>query len=72
MGAPDKVHAFQRQTRSDDGLADNQLAVLEYPDALATVRSALMDVDGFHAVSWSFAGSLADWKSALLNRPRCD
>lgn len=47
LGAPDKVHAFQRQTRSDDGLADNQLAVLEYPDVLATVRSALMDVDGF-------------------------
>ncbi len=48
MGRPDRVVPFPRHSaRYDDGLLDNQLAVLEYPRATVTVRSALMEVDGF-------------------------
>ncbi|MDC0268115.1 Gfo/Idh/MocA family oxidoreductase [bacterium] len=48
FGKPQKVHAFNRYSRKPaDPLADNQLAVLEYPDLVATVRSALIEVDGF-------------------------
>lgn len=48
LGKPDKVTAYSRHTRSEqDELADNQLAVLEYPQAVATVRSALVEVEGF-------------------------
>ncbi|HJN10832.1 MAG: Gfo/Idh/MocA family oxidoreductase [Pirellulaceae bacterium] len=46
-GKPDRVTAFNRQTRPDhDNLLDNCLAVLEYPKTTATIRSALIEVDG--------------------------
>ena len=47
LGAPDKVHAFPRHSaRHDDQLADNMLAVLEYPRATATIRSSVNEVEG--------------------------
>ena len=47
IGVPDKVTSYTRRTRPEnDNLADNQLAVFEYPRATATVRSALMEVAG--------------------------
>ncbi|MGB8167209.1 MAG: Gfo/Idh/MocA family oxidoreductase [Chthoniobacteraceae bacterium] len=45
LGRPGKVTAFNRSVAAD-GFADNQLAVLEYPKATVTVRSALTEVDG--------------------------
>lgn len=45
LGRPDQVHSFLKQTR-DDGLHDNGLAVLEYRRATATVRTAIVEVDG--------------------------
>lgn len=45
LGKPDKVHPFNRQSQQD-GLADNQLAVFEYPRATASVRVAIMEVEG--------------------------
>lgn len=57
MGAPEKVTAFPKQTRPDvDALADNMLAVLEYPRATATVRSALIEVDGFRRRQFVICG----------------
>jgi predicted dehydrogenase len=47
MGPPDRVSGFPRRTRPEqDDLADNGLAVLEYPRATATVRSAVVEVEG--------------------------
>lgn len=47
LGQPDKVTAFNRNTRPDhDRLMDNCLAVFEYPDATATIRSSVSEVDG--------------------------
>ncbi|MDP6442238.1 MAG: Gfo/Idh/MocA family oxidoreductase [Pirellulaceae bacterium] len=47
LGKPDKVTAHTRRTHPDwDNLADNQLAVFDYPRATATVRSAVIEVDG--------------------------
>ena len=47
MGPPENVTPFIRRTRPDrDDLADNMLAVLEYPKATCTVRSALVEVEG--------------------------
>ena len=37
LGKPASVHSFSTPTR-DDGVKDNQLAVLQYPKATATVR----------------------------------
>lgn len=48
MGKPDNVTGFSRHSsRIDDALADNMLAVLEYPKATATIRSTALEVDGF-------------------------
>ncbi|HVX64321.1 MAG TPA: Gfo/Idh/MocA family oxidoreductase [Pirellulales bacterium] len=48
LGKPQAVHAYPRHSSSlDDGLADNMLAVLEYPRATATVRSSGVEVEGF-------------------------
>jgi predicted dehydrogenase len=47
LGKPDRVEAFRRQTYPDqDAYFDHELAVLEYPGALATVRSMLAEVGG--------------------------
>lgn len=47
LGRPDKVVSFSRRTRpQQDNLADNQLAVFEYADCTATIRSALIEVAG--------------------------
>ncbi|HCS50629.1 Gfo/Idh/MocA family oxidoreductase [Rubinisphaera sp.] len=47
MGPPDKVTAFNRNTRPEqDSLMDNCLAVFEYPKATATIRSTVVEVDG--------------------------
>ena len=47
LGRPDKVTGFSRHTRPEqDDLADNQLAVFEYAKCTATIRSALVEVDG--------------------------
>jgi len=48
IGEPQRVTAYTRHTRPQgDNLADNQLAVFEYPTATATIRSALVEVEGF-------------------------
>jgi predicted dehydrogenase len=47
LGKPDGVTAFAtRSAPLDDGLADNMLAVLTYPRAIATVKSSAVEVDG--------------------------
>lgn len=47
LGRPQAVHAFPRHSSQlDDGLADNMLAVFEYPRATASVRSSALEVDG--------------------------
>ena len=37
----------QHAATTADGLRDNMLAVLEYPRAIATVKSSAMEVEGF-------------------------
>ncbi|MFO7904242.1 MAG: Gfo/Idh/MocA family protein [Planctomycetota bacterium] len=47
LGEPDGITPFIRRSRpEEDSLADNQLAVFEYPEATATIRSALIEVAG--------------------------
>ena len=47
LGRPSKVHAYTRRTRPDlDNLADNQLGVFEYAKCTATIRSAVVEVNG--------------------------
>jgi len=47
LGKPDGVTPFIRRTRPErDQLADNMLAVFEYPKATCTIRTAVVEVDG--------------------------
>ncbi|MFO0844331.1 MAG: Gfo/Idh/MocA family oxidoreductase [Gemmataceae bacterium] len=48
LGKPKEVAPFlQHVGATDDKLADNTLAVLSYPKAVATVKSSALEVDGF-------------------------
>ena len=48
LGKPDRVMpVMQHAATTADGLRDNMLAVLEYPRAIATVKSSAMEVEGF-------------------------
>jgi predicted dehydrogenase len=48
LGKPAQVTAFaQHAALQDDTLQDNMLAVLEYPHAIATVKSSAQEVEGF-------------------------
>jgi predicted dehydrogenase len=48
LGAPTGVTPFRHHDAPlDDTLADNMLAVLEYPRAIASVKSSAMEVEGF-------------------------
>jgi len=46
MGKPAAVHAFSKPA-SDDGFKDNQIALLEYSGAVATIRCNMTDPFGF-------------------------
>lgn len=47
LGKPTSVTAFPKHSASaDDTLADNMLAVFEYPKATATVKSSAIEVEG--------------------------
>lgn len=47
LGAPQKITPFGRQLHSEqDRVVDNQLAVFEYPDALATLRATFVEPQG--------------------------
>jgi len=46
LGRPQRVTSFQSQTRAD-ALNDNGLAVLEYPRATASVRTSVVEIEGF-------------------------
>jgi predicted dehydrogenase len=47
LGRPDKVTPHMRSVSAlGDGWSDNDLAVLDYPRATVTVRSAMVEVDG--------------------------
>jgi predicted dehydrogenase len=58
LGKPTSVSAFTRRTFPDkDSFADNQLAVLEYPKAIATVRCNHIDRMGAPRRQFSVTGT---------------
>ncbi|MBQ16594.1 MAG: dehydrogenase [Planctomycetaceae bacterium] len=47
LGPPKKTTPFARKTHPDrDPLVDNQLAIFDYPNAIASIRSALVEYQG--------------------------
>jgi len=46
-GEPEKITSYRRQHfQEQDALFDNELAVFEYPQTTATIRSSLIEIDG--------------------------
>jgi predicted dehydrogenase len=71
LGKPLRVTPYVRRTRAaTDRLADNQLAVFEYEQATATIRSALMEVDGFRRRQFVVCGSGGTIEIKPLEPPR--
>jgi predicted dehydrogenase len=71
MGRPDRVSSFTRKTKPDqDNLNDNQLAVFEYPKATATIRSALVEVEGSRRRQFYVCGDKGTVEIKPLEKPR--
>lgn len=68
LGRPQKVTAYNRST-AGDGFPDNQLAVLEYPSATATVRSAVTEVQGERRRQFVVCGTRGTYDIRLLEPP---
>ena len=57
LGRPQATTTFARQTHPDqDPLVDNQLAVFDYPNAIASIRSALVEYEGFQRRQFTVCG----------------
>ena len=71
MGKPDHVTSFTRKTKPDqDNLNDNQLAVFEYPKATATIRSALVEVEGSRRRQFYVCGDKGTVEIKPLEKPK--
>jgi predicted dehydrogenase len=71
LGRPTNVAAFNRQTFVDqDPLLDNCLAVLEYPNATATVRSSVLEYDGGRRRQFVICGDQGGIDIKPLEPPR--
>jgi predicted dehydrogenase len=71
LGKPDKVTAYIRRTRPEqDDLADNTLAVFEYAEATATIRSAMIEVEGQRRRQFVVCGDKGTVEIRPLEPPR--
>ncbi|MEE3221077.1 MAG: Gfo/Idh/MocA family oxidoreductase [Planctomycetota bacterium] len=71
LGAAEKIHAFARHSsKLEDNLKDNMLAVFEYPQATASVRSSVNEVDGFARRHFVLCGSEATVHIQPLDNPK--
>jgi predicted dehydrogenase len=70
IGPPDRVTPFTRRTRDSDKLADNQLAVFEYPKATATVRSSVVEVNGGRRRQFVVCGTKGTIEILPLETPK--
>lgn len=70
MGAPDRVQPFSQSTSAfGDLLNDNMLAVLTYPQAIATVKSSAVEVEGFSRRHMVVCGTKGTFHIQPLDNP---
>ncbi|MFO0952348.1 MAG: Gfo/Idh/MocA family oxidoreductase [Isosphaeraceae bacterium] len=70
LGAPTRVTPYPRHSsKLADGLLDNMLAVFEYPNATATVRSSALEVDGFERRHLVVCGTEGTFHIQPLDNP---
>ena len=70
LGRPKEIAGFsQHASKIDDKLADNMLAVLTYPKALASVKSSAMEYDGFARRHLAVCGTEGTFQIQPLDNP---
>lgn len=71
LGRPDRVEGLRRHvlTAADDALADNTLATLHYPRAIATVRASAVEVEGFSRRHLTVCGTQGTFHIQPLDDP---
>ncbi|MEI7458818.1 MAG: Gfo/Idh/MocA family oxidoreductase [Pirellula sp.] len=70
LGVPANVTPFStRVSKSGDTLIDNMLSVLEYPGAIATVKSSAVEVDGGERRHLTVAGTKGTFHVQPLDNP---
>jgi len=70
LGKPTKITPVARHSAElKDPLLDNMLAVLEYPRALATVKSSALEVEGFDRRHFTVCGSEGTFHIQPLDEP---
>ena len=71
LGKPDRVEGVLRHSleSADDTLADNTLAILHYPRAIATVRSSALEVEGFSRRHLTVCGTQGTFHIQPLDDP---
>lgn len=70
MGEPTSVTSFNQNVGGrDDTLVDNMLAVLEYPKAIASVKSSALEVDGFARRHFVVCGTEGTFHIQPLDNP---
>ncbi len=70
LGTPKSVTPYtQHASPAKDQLVDNMLTVLEYPHALATVKSSAMEVEGFARRHFVVCGSEGTFHIQPLDAP---
>lgn len=58
LGEPDRITTFSKKTFPElDNLYDNELTVLEYKHATASLRSSVLEIDGVERRHISFVGT---------------
>ena len=69
LGKPDKVTPHFRK-HGKDGLIDNMLAVFDYKNAVATVKSSAIEVEGFSRRHLVVCGTKGTFHIQPLDRPK--
>jgi hypothetical protein len=71
LGKPDRVESVLRHSlgSADDTLADNTLAILHYPRAIATVRASALEVEGFSRRHLTVCGTQGTFHIQPLDDP---
>jgi predicted dehydrogenase len=70
LGRPQQIHAHPRTSGAHgDRLADNMLAVLDYPRATATVRSTALEINGGQRRHFAVCGTAGTLHIQPLDAP---
>lgn len=70
LGKPDKISSHNKRSgKHQDNLIDNMLAIFDYPNATASIKSSAVEVDGFARRHFVVCGTEGTFHIQPLDRP---